>query len=118
MWPWGGRERTQVTPTTEVGIPWRVFWSAWGVGCLLVLVCYLLGWLSTLSQWLEVATFSDWLTKSYLPYIRLAWPELIQWMLIMFFPAALSFYIRLNFEQIFKAWLPWDLGALIRKDKK
>lgn len=118
MWPWGGRERTQVDKSTEVGIPWATFWSAWAVGCLLVLVCYTLGWLWVLNQWLQVSTFSAWFTESFTPYIRIAWTDVTAWMLAMFFPAALAFYIRLNFEQIFKAWLPWDLGALIKKDRK
>lgn len=118
MWPWGGRERTEVDKSTEVGIPWAVFWSAWAVGCLLVLVCYIIGWMWTLSQWLEVATFSDWVTKSFYPYIKLAWPEMVIWMSTMFFPAALTFYIRLSLEQLLKAWLPYDIAALFKKGQK
>ena len=110
------RERTNVTPTTEVGIPWKVFWSAWGVGCLSVLVCYLFSWLWSLTAWLEVATFSVWWVE-FLPYIRIAWPGIIMWCLVMFFPASFTFALRLGMEQVFKAWLPFDIVGIFRKNK-
>ena len=116
MWPFGrDRERTEVTPSTEVGIPWRVFWSAWAVGCLLVLVCYLFSWLWVLTQWLEVSTFSAWFTQSFIPYIRVAWTYVVMWCLGMFIPAAVTFYVRLSLEQVLKAWLPYDIVGMFRK---
>ena len=71
----------------------------------------------TLTKWLEVATFSDWLMESYLPYIKVAWPEIVMWCLAMFVPGALTFSLRLGMEQVLKAWLPWDIAGLFRKDK-
>jgi hypothetical protein len=81
-------------------------------------VCYLLGWLWVLNQWLQVSTFSEWFTESFSPYIRIAWTDVVAWMLGMFFPAGAVFYFRLFLEQAAKSWLPWDLAALIKKDKK
>jgi len=119
-WPWynPNREVTQVDKSTEVGMPWMVFFSSWAILALFVLVLYIVGVLVNMRQWIDVTTYSKWFNENFKPWIKTEWISCVIWMLLCSIPAGIAFYIRMNMEQVFKSWLPWDLAALIRKDKR
>ena len=118
MWPWGGRERTEVGKNTELSIPWLTFISLWGLGILAVLVCYLMTWLWSLQGWLPNSTFIEWWGEAFLPYFKTEWPTIIIWSLAMFFPSGLLFGVRLGMENLLKAWDPFNIESWFQKKKR